>query len=342
MKIQIQNTTQKILLTISLIIIGAIGRYVLYGLGTQPFPNFEIIMVLTFVAAILLKSNIALLVPLISMIISDILIGNSIFIGNQMNKIVLFTYSGFALLSVISLTFKEKIRPYVSHLRISNFAVAAGLGIGFVLLYDVWTNFGWWYLIYPHTTETFATVYIAGIPFMIYHLLSGIITFTIIGVPLITFINSPKKEIKKHPLHIPHTLPAIIITIIVMALAFNGTATQIPQHSEVWLEQADATSVTLIIIGDSWTLKDNLVAQPEETVFALLQRALDRHDYTFEYTYYPDFDATLINTIHTTKNGDNGKYWQYYINGDLPMVGADQYIISNGDLIEWRFESVPT
>ncbi|MBU0497786.1 MAG: DUF4430 domain-containing protein [Candidatus Thermoplasmatota archaeon] len=321
MKINIHNTTQKIFLTIALIISGAIGRYVLYGLGTQPFPNFEIIMVLTFVAVILLKSNIALLVPLLSMIISDILIGNPIFVGNQMNKIVLFTYSGFALISVVTLLFKEKIRPYVTHLRISNFAIAAGLGIGFVLLYDIWTNFGWWYIIYPHTAETFATVYIAGIPFMIYHLLSGIITFTLIGVPLITFINSPKEETKKQPLHIPHTFPAMIITIIVIALAFHGTATQIPRHSEVWLEHTDATSVTLIIIGDTWTLKDNLVAQVDETVFTLLQRTLDLHDYTFEYTYYQDFDAALIDTIHITKNGDGGKYWQYYINGELPMVG---------------------
>ena len=342
MKVDLANHVQQIILMIGLIIIGVVGRYVLFGLGTQPFPNFEIIMVMSFIAVLLLRSPIALFVPLLSMIISDILIGNPIFVGSEMNKIVLFTYSGFALIAVVNIFFKEKIRPYVTSISMRNLAFAGGLGIAFVLAYDVWTNFGWWYLMYPHTPATFATVYLAGIPFMIYHLISGVVTFVLIGVPVVTVMTYKSPEINVPPLKLVQKLPVVMVTIVIIGLAFTGTATQIPRNSEIWLEKADATSVQIVMIGDSWTLEDHIVVTADETVFSLLERTLSRHDMTFEYTYYQDFDANLIDMIHTTHNGDEGKYWQYWVDDELPMVGADHFDIENGMTVEWRFESVPT
>ena len=137
MKFDLTNITQQIVVLIGLIGIGAIGRYVLFGLGTQPFPNFEIIMVVSFLAIMLIRSSIALIVPLLSMIISDILIGNPIFVGSQMNKIVMFTYSGFALIAVLNIVIREKIRPYISGIHLKTLAAGAGIGIGFVLIYDI-------------------------------------------------------------------------------------------------------------------------------------------------------------------------------------------------------------
>jgi hypothetical protein len=195
---------------------------------------------------------------------------------------------------------------------------------------------------YPPTTQSLATVYLAGIPFMIYHMISGLVTFICIGAPALYLASQiiPEGQIK--PLKLVHKIPVLIITFIVIGLAFNGTATQIPQKSEIWLEKADTTSVTIKIIGDTWSLQDNLFTDDDETAFALLERILQRHEMSFEYTYYSDFDAHLIDSIHSTTNGDDGKYWQYWVNNELPMVGADHFIIENGDMVEWRFEEVPT
>ena len=52
-------------------------------------------------------------------------------------------------------------------------------------------------------------------------------------------------------------------------------------------------------------------------------------------------NALLIDSINNVENGEDGKYWQYYVNEDIPMIGADKYIVTNGDYIEWRFEVVP-
>lgn len=34
-----------------------------------------------------------------------------------------------------------------------------------------------------------------------------------------------------------------------------------------------------------------------------------------------------------------GLYWLYYINEEMPSIGAGDYIVEDGDLIEWKLES---
>jgi hypothetical protein len=53
------------------IITGIIGRTVLVGMQIQPFPNFEIIMVITFLAVLFIRPTLAFLVPLFAIIGSD-------------------------------------------------------------------------------------------------------------------------------------------------------------------------------------------------------------------------------------------------------------------------------
>ena len=338
---EVKTNLQHIMLMIGLIIIGTLGRYVLVGFGLQPFPNFEIIMVVTFLAIMLLRPTIAIFVPLLSMIFSDLLIGNSIFVGSQMNRIIIFTYSGFAMIALINVFNRDRFRQSLGELRLKNVGIAAGLGVGFVLIYDVWTNLGWWYLMYPHNAPSLAAVFTAGIPFMVYHMISGVVTFIVIALPVVAYISNKTEFLFPLRIKNSHKIPVAIATLSLIALSLTGTAMQVPEKSEIWLEQADETSVKLTILGGEWTIEDNLVAYPDDTVFLILERSLSRKILSFEYTYYEEFDAILIDSINGVANGEDGKYWQYYVNGDIPMVGADKYAVSNGDYIEWRFEIVP-
>jgi len=331
-----------IVLLIAFVGVGTIARTLLVGWNLQPFPNFEIIMVITFLAAIFLRSTMAILVPIFSMILSDLLLGNSIFIGNQMNRIVLFTYSGFAMIALVNIFSRNKFRKGLGELKVRNIGIAAGLGIGFVLIYDVWTNIGWWYLIYPHTANSLAAVFTSGIPFMIYHMLSGAITFTAIALPIISYVSM------KHRIEMPlkirnvRKIPVTLFVLCLVALSFTGTAMQIPEKSEIWLEDSDETSVKIVIIGDGWNVQDNIIAYDGDTVFSILKEVTQRNDIFLEYTYFEQFDSILIDSISIDLNGKDNMYWQYYVNGNIPMVGCDKYYtISNGDYIEWRFEVVP-
>jgi len=337
----LSNLHQLIILT-GLILFGTIGRYVLFGMGVQPFPNFEVIMVATFLAVMLLRPTIAFIVPLASMIGSDILIGNPIFIGSQMNRIVLFTYSGFTFIALLNIFNKGRLEKAFGEIRVKTVGLAAGLGIGFVLLYDVWTNIGWWYLMYPHNGATLAAVFTAGVPFMIYHMISGVVTFVAIAIPVLLFVS--KKVPSIHPIKMKsiHKAPVAIAVLGLIALSLSGTAMQVPPKSEIWLDKSQQTSVTFIIKADGWTLTDNLVAYPGDTVFSLLKRCSADHGFTVKYTYYQAYDSTLVDSINNRAGGTDGKYWQYYVNGVCPMVGADKYLVTNGDSVTWSFEVVST
>ena len=176
----------------TLILAGILGRIILVGYHLQPFPNFEIIMVITFLAAIIIRSKIALLVPFFSMFLSDIILGNNIFIGYPMNRIVIFTYSAFIFLAFISYFKSNWFKHNMIGFTPKSIILSGSTGLIFTLIYDIWTNFGWWYLLYPHTSETFIGVLIAGIPFMIYHMLSNIFMFIVVALPIISYLATYK------------------------------------------------------------------------------------------------------------------------------------------------------
>lgn len=340
MNIKNKINPQQWIVMIGLILFGTIGRYVLFGLGVQPFPNFEVIMVVTFLAMMIIRSPLAFFVPLISMIGSDVLIGNPIFVGNQMNRIVLFTYSGFAIIALINLFNKERLWNQFGPLRLKTFGVAAGLGVGFVLLYDIWTNIGWWYLMYPHNATSLAAVFTAGLPFMAYHMISGIVTFIAIAVPVMTYITRQKDTTQPRPFYVAtkHKLPAVLIVLVLITLCFTGTAMKIPQKSELWFEKSDQTSIHIMITGDDWTINDHIIAYTGETAFSILIRCSEKNGFSVDSTYYEQFDSTLVNSINNDVGGTDGKYWQYYVNGELPSIGADKCTITNGDSLRWSFE----
>lgn len=321
------------------IAMGTFGRYLLVGFGFQPFPNFEIIMVLTFLAFMLLKPSVAIFVPLLSMVFSDVLLGNSILVGSQMNKIVLFTYSGFTLVAVLCMIGKDRFKNRFNELRLKNVGFAAGLGIIFVLIYDVWTNIGWWYIMYPHNMQSLVMVFSAGIPFMLYHLISGVITF-VVALPIFVYVSKKDTFDVSVNLKAIQKIPVVVIAVALIVLSFSGTATQVPRQSEFWLDQSDETSVRVVLIGSDWMIQDTLIAGKQETVFSALVSVTAKNNVRLEYSYHEQFDSFYIDLIHSDVNGENAAYWLYYVNHDSfpAFVAAEEYSIKNGDYIEWRFE----
>ena len=159
-----------------LIMIGAGGRVLL-----NSYPNIETVMVSVFLASMLLPRHISVITSLAIIVLSDWYLGYLPNSGNILASIVVFTYSGFLLVNI----FGVKIQNWISG-KFGSCAVLifSGAGISFALIYDIWTNFGVWFLNYDHTLENLITVYLLGIPFMLYHMMSSVATFTMIGIPV--------------------------------------------------------------------------------------------------------------------------------------------------------------
>lgn len=51
---------------------------------------------------------------------------------------------------------------------------------------------------------------------------------------------------------------------------------------------------------------------------------------------YPGM-GTLVVGMGNLSNGTSDEYWQYKVNGVMPQVGADQYMLKNGDSVDWYF-----
>jgi len=76
-----------------------------------------------------------------------------------------------------------------------------------------------------------------------------------------------------------------------------------------------------------------------DSAFNVLKNALEKSNVVLETKNYDI--GVLIESIGGIKNGENEKYWMYYINEKLANIAADKYKINLGDKIEFKFEKSP-
>ncbi len=198
-----KSSLQRPLLAVLLISMGVMGRillsdflpalpqysFTLNGI-TQPVfmaDMFFIVAAIALLSGLLLGGYYTLIVPLGVLFLTDLYYGNT--------SIFLFTWSGFVLLGLLGYSAKKRVP-----LSMKSIPLVMGLGIGGVLLYDLWTNFGCWLMWYPPTLTGLITCYILALPFTVWHLLS-----TLLALPLIYLVVVAIKTMKG-------TLPHIVIT----------------------------------------------------------------------------------------------------------------------------------
>jgi len=216
----------RLMLAVLLITIGSIIRILLHnnlpgspsiyitinGI-TQPMfmlDLFFVVAIISIISGIILGGYYTFIVPISVMIITDLVIGN--------NWIALFTWSGFAILGLIGYIIKKK-----ETLKIKFIPRIFGVGIGAILLYDIWTNFGTWLGgWYTHTFEGLTLCYTKALPFMFWHLLSTTIAIAFIIVPIVYLkehkINIPDFQIKPLEKKISFVAPVVLMIIALIGL----------------------------------------------------------------------------------------------------------------------------
>ena len=76
----------------------------------------------------------------------------------------------------------------------------------------------------------------------------------------------------------------------------------------------------------------------KRTVFDLLEICSTKQDNSFELKYelYPEM-GVFITQIGDTKDGEEGRYLQFWVNNQYSQVGASSYRLQDGDIVEWKF-----
>lgn len=104
------------------------------------------------------------------------------------------------------------------------------------------------------------------------------------------------------------------------------------------LQENIKNEIVLLIVNDGEETPKIYETKFNEgvTAFALLKNAVEKLNIALKTKNY-DF-GILVEAIGNKENGQGGKYWLYYVNGQMPMVSADKNVLKPGDKVEFKFE----
>ena len=110
---------------------------------------------------------------------------------------------------------------------------------------------------------------------------------------------------------------------------------------ETDLVQETIEKEVVLVIDDGGGNPNTFVAEFKEgmTAFDLLKNKTEESGIALKTKTYDI--GILVEAIRDKENGQDGKYWLYYVNGEMPMVAADKLIIKPGDKVEFKFEKSP-
>jgi len=79
--------------------------------------------------------------------------------------------------------------------------------------------------------------------------------------------------------------------------------------------------------------------QSGDTVWTVFQRVLNNNHISYDYKWYEDYGSVYVKSIagDGELNHGEGSGWMYNVNSWYPNYGADNYILKNGDVIQWRY-----
>ncbi len=127
-----------------------------------------------------------------------------------------------------------------------------------------------------------------------------------------------------------------LIIIALILVIFSNKIGQLYPQQEIENIQGNADVVLIVESGP----ESQLVFQDEfetgMTVFSLLKEKAEGSGLLLETKFYDI--GVMIEAIGGKENGQEGKYWLYYINGEMPMVSADKQELKPGDKVEFKFE----
>ena len=149
------------------------------------------------------------------------------------------------------------------------------------------------------------------------------------------------------------TIISIFSVLVVGSLAFAGYYYQsviISPNSasnSTYLTPLATSPNTFVLSVNTFNLVLNLSSGQKslqenftdgENLYDALKAATAKEGISMTSKEYPRM-GYLVESIGGEKNGTDGKYWQFLVNGKYANEGASSYRIKTGDVIEWKFSN---
>lgn len=120
--------------------------------------------------------------------------------------------------------------------------------------------------------------------------------------------------------------PVIVVVVFLVSLVISQNWRTIVPSSAVNTPTPTASALVETPTHYQYNGEDG------KTALELLQEQVS--NVTVTTSDYGDY----VSSIAGVEGGMDGKYWTYYINGEMAAVGAGEYVTKVADLIEWKFE----
>lgn len=97
-------------------------------------------------------------------------------------------------------------------------------------------------------------------------------------------------------------------------------------------------NVSMKISSPQWSIEYLHRNTKNVTVASFLFECGTYYNFSVQKEYWKGYYSFFIIGIHDIENGDNGRYWQYYVDDQFADVGCSNYFLNDNDVVEWRFE----
>lgn len=143
------------------------------------------------------------------------------------------------------------------------------------------------------------------------------------------------KMINKNRLNIGIYIFVVIVLVVIVILVTQFNFFENVESKEY------VENVSLKIISPLWSVSYENISTKNTTVADLLFECANKYNFSIKKEFFQGYDSIFITSINNIENGEDDKYWQYYINGEYADEGCSSIVIDDNDIVEWRFEGSP-
>jgi len=133
-----------------------------------------------------------------------------------------------------------------------------------------------------------------------------------------------------------------LIIITAVCVISSGKIGRFVPDREVKISQEKIEKKVMLIIDSGEELLSKAIETEFKegmTAFNLLSDETEKLNLTLKFKTYNM--GVFIEAIGNKENGEDGKYWLYYVNGEMPQLAANKQLLSSGDKVEFKFEKSP-
>ncbi|MFH1713473.1 MAG: DUF4430 domain-containing protein [Candidatus Jacksonbacteria bacterium] len=118
----------------------------------------------------------------------------------------------------------------------------------------------------------------------------------------------------------------------------EDNATQLNINNSDEDNNENSNAVLQIDFGDDRIITNyELLNYENHYLWPVMKGVLEKNKVYLDFQDYGGDLGVFIKQIGDKKNGEDGKYWQYLVNGEYAKAGVSSYKVQAGDVILWKF-----